>query len=124
MQREYGVDITDLWRGRLSLRRLVVLIQGLPSTSRFARIYSDADELFAVWSLSDLLLARVHDELAALRWQWESAHLDTKKQRPRAQPTPITPEVGGSRRADVIPLVSPHKLGGFIDDDTGRHAHG
>lgn len=30
LQRYYGVDLGDLWRGRMSMRRCMVLIAGLP----------------------------------------------------------------------------------------------
>lgn len=36
-QSEYGLDLSDLWRGRLTLRRVWVLISQLPAGSRFAR---------------------------------------------------------------------------------------
>lgn len=33
MQRYYGVDLLDMWRGRVSMRRISVLVRGLPAGS-------------------------------------------------------------------------------------------
>lgn len=124
LQRYFHVDICDVWRGTLSLRKVRVLIEALPADSRAARAIAGVEGELVHWSLSDALLGRLADELAALRWQWESAHLP-KGQRPRKQPVSVLPtkRAGAlsarpeSTDADVIPLVSPHKLGGFINDD-------
>lgn len=119
LQRYYRVDLCDLWRGLLSPRRLRVLIQHLPVDSPSARALAEVDGPLAYWSLTDALLGRATDELALLRWQWESAHL-AKHQRPRKQPPSVLPELRKRPHgtdADVIPLVSPHRLGTFIHED-------
>lgn len=50
--RVYGVDLLDLWRGRLTPRRLLVLIRGLPPGSALGRAMggdvSLSDEVTAV----------------------------------------------------------------------------
>ncbi|WGH21088.1 tail assembly chaperone [Arthrobacter phage Cassia] len=53
LQRFYGVDLADYWRGELSPRRLSVLIQQLPPTSATARHFANADG----WDLHAFLLA-------------------------------------------------------------------
>lgn len=120
MQRIYAIDVCDFWRGKLSLRRLRVLIEHLPTDSATLRALAGIDSQLASWSLSDLLLGRLIDETSLLRWQWESAHLSKTSQQ-RRQPQSVLPDVktrvSTSADADVIPLVSPHKLGGFIDED-------
>lgn len=132
MQREYQVDVCDLWRGTLSLRKLRVLLDGLPADSKTARAFAEIDDELASWSLTDALLGRLADELALLRWQWESAHL-AKHQRPRKQPVSVLPKraAGASLArsaqqgdADVIPLVSPHRLGAFITEDESEAPRG
>lgn len=132
LQQHYQVDLTDLWRGTLTLRRLWVLIQGLPADSRavyaMATTGEDAGPL-ASWRLGDVLLGRVADELALLRWQWESAHLDPKKQRPRPQPPSVLPEWNPGAASKDVPVVSPHALGGFVNTDDPTppeevHPHG
>lgn len=37
LQRYYGVDLTGLWRGELTMRRALVLIRGLPPGAGFFR---------------------------------------------------------------------------------------
>lgn len=120
MQRHYQVDLADLWRGQLSLRRLRVLVTYLPPDSLTARAVGGVDDgPLAGWDLSDVLVGRVADELALLRWQWESAHIDTKKTQPRKRPPSILPDVSPTPTTDPerAPVVSPHRLGGFLNDD-------
>lgn len=127
MQRYFNVDVLDLWRGKLSLRKLRVLLTYLPADSLAARQIAGFDDELSQWSLGDVLLARVSDELALFRWEWESAHL-AKGQRARKQPDSVLPQrrsgtnlASPARDADVIPLVSPHSLGSFIHDDGSEH---
>lgn len=118
MQRYYHLDLTGLWRGELSLRRLRVLLDHLPANCRTAVAIEGLEgNPWAHWSLTDTLLGRLTDELAAYRWQWESSH--SKNGRPvRRPPESVLPEVPRrARGADVIPLVSPHSLGAFINDE-------
>lgn len=101
------------------MRKLRVLVERLPVDSATMRAFADIDSQLALWKLSDILIGRLVDETTLLRWQWESAHL-AKGQRPRRQPSSVLPDVTSrisSSSADVIPLVSPHRLGGFIEDD-------
>lgn len=115
VQRYYGIDIADLWRGSLSLRRLYVLIERLPVDSIAARrIASEGDDTLAGWTLRDVLLARVVDEIAALRWQFETALLTKHKH--RRPPQSVLPKVPEPERSNVVPLVSAHQLGEFMSD--------
>lgn len=126
MQRYYGIDTTDLWRGTLSLRRLRVLLDGLPPDclTAYAIAGQDLTAGLAGWRLNDLLLGRLVDEVAIHRWQWESAHRDPKKSgRHRPAPDSVLPDVHDAvptrdapARPKVIPLVSPHALGGFVNN--------
>lgn len=122
MQQRYGVNLVDLWRGTLSLRRVRVLLDHLPVDSASARVLADVDGPLASWTLHEALLGRVADELALLRWQWESAHLG-KNQRPRKQPPSVLPEAPRTPRpagkAEDVPVVSPHRLGDFINEEEG-----
>jgi hypothetical protein len=116
-----GVDLTDLWRGRLTLRQVRVFVEGLPVDSRTVYALGGMDELTG-WRLADLLVGRMVDELAAFRWQWETAHRE--RGAARRAPGSILPDlgshrpaVGAARRqetARVVPLVSAHSLGGFV----------
>lgn len=53
---EYGVDVLDLWRGGLSLRRLAVLVSQLPSGSRVWAIEQGVPH---GWTLTDFLLTDI-----------------------------------------------------------------
>lgn len=44
LARYYQIELADLWRGRLSLRRLFVLIRWLPYESAVASIERDLTE--------------------------------------------------------------------------------
>lgn len=120
LRREYGEDLCDLWRGKLTLRKLRVYLDGLPITSATTRAMAGMDPThpLAQWSLTDVLVARLVDEVAAHRWQWETAH--SKPGRRRKPPESVMPEPPRTPRAEpdsnVIPLVSPHKLGNFVND--------
>lgn len=118
MQRVYGVDLVDLWRGRLTLRKLRVLLLNLPPDSATAHAVAEVElGALAGWRLGDVLLGRVADELALLRWQWEAAHLDPKKTTHRKQPPSVLPELQtASPDPSAIPVVSPHRLGSFVYD--------
>ncbi|MFG2228032.1 hypothetical protein [Streptomyces sp. NPDC048644] len=56
----FGVDLLDVWRGRLSLRRVHVLIQSLIKKPGRSTFLAQVDES-ASWSVMDHLLARVSD---------------------------------------------------------------
>lgn len=53
MQRVYGLDLADLWRGKLSLRKLAVLVSHLPPGSAVWTVETDLDY---GWTLTDILL--------------------------------------------------------------------
>lgn len=49
----YGLDLVDLWRGRLSLRKLSALVTHLPPGSA---VWSTETDLDYGWTLTDILL--------------------------------------------------------------------
>jgi hypothetical protein len=121
VQREYRVDLTDLWRGSLSLRRVRVLLDRLPPDCATAYVLSGVD--LVGWRLRDLLLARLTDELALYRWEWEAANGDGKRHRP--PPDSVLPELPRSpAELRVVPTVSPHSLGSFVHDSQEVSPHG
>lgn len=77
-----GVDLADLWRGRMSFRRLGVILAHLPGDSAYSTAVREAmtpEDWDAVeaeppsdkhgrWSRTDFLLARAGDHLANLVW--------------------------------------------------------
>ena len=76
--RYFQVDLLDLYRGRLSLRRLRVLINALPPD---AAIYRRNDE-HGGWTVTDHLLATVIDALGAVGYySLVGPHVDPKRLR-------------------------------------------
>lgn len=71
--RYYGVDLADLWRGELSLRRLSVLLNALPPDSAIARW---ANTEAPGWDVQDFLLADIY---AAITGQQHPARPDPLK---------------------------------------------
>lgn len=76
-----GVDILDVWRGEVSLRRCRVLIDTLPPGSALLRSFSDDDG----WGVTDYLLAQLIDVAMIGNW----LQTDTKKsKKPKRFPRP------------------------------------
>jgi hypothetical protein len=116
LQRFYGVALTDLWTGHLSLRRLRVLLDHLPPDCATAYAITGTDPgPLRGWSLGDALLGRLVDELSAYRWQWETSH--QSKGTTRRAPGSVLPRLTGHPTDAEVPLVSPHQLGGFINEE-------
>jgi hypothetical protein len=74
LQRWYGVDVRDLYRGGLTYRRLLVLVENLPADSAVAAIVAkevqdpQAPEYERQWTISEHMLAAILDQLAVLSW--------------------------------------------------------
>ena len=96
--RYYSIELVDLWRGRLSFRRLALLIRHLPSDSwtqtklrdenenELVEPDTDAPRSFGPWALENYQLAQLRDEIAALRFV--VAHTAGNKDYPEPAPTP------------------------------------
>lgn len=87
----------DLFTGRLTWRRLLVLLRGLPAGSRLA----SARDPRAAWTRSEQLAAHaadntalVADELALLRWMYGTVHGRKGKRPNRPEPYPRLPRPG------------------------------
>ncbi len=68
-----GIDIADWHQGRMSSRRLLVLIDALPDDSAFWRERRDGD-----WSAQEYINAAVVNELRLLRADQAAIHADNK----------------------------------------------
>ncbi|GAA0406196.1 hypothetical protein [Streptomyces luteireticuli] len=73
----FGVDLLDLWRGRLSLRRLGVLIKSLLAKPGQSTLLAALDES-AAWSVQEHLTARVSDALEISNYLFIKANSETK----------------------------------------------
>ena len=83
--RHYGVDLLDWHRGRLSSRRLAVLVRHLPRDSAtLDGLHGEA----AQWSVTDYLLASVVDQLAEANWMFATVNRDEDAD-PLEYPKPV-----------------------------------
>jgi hypothetical protein len=83
--RYYGVDLLDYHRGRLSRRRLRVLIQHLPKDAALVRAIHGEE---AEWGLTEHLLAAAVDQLAAGNWMFAAVNTAEDADPPQ-RPDPI-----------------------------------
>ncbi|RVU27434.1 hypothetical protein EOT10_09735 [Streptomyces antnestii] len=79
------MDLLDWYRGRLSSRRLAVLLRHLPRDSALAHsLHGEAAE----WATTDHLLAAVVDQLAEANWMFATVNRD-EDSNPLDPPQPI-----------------------------------
>jgi hypothetical protein len=57
-----GIDIFDWYTGKMSSRRLLVLIERLPESGAFKTALRDGD-----WTLQEILLTAVYNQIHAMR---------------------------------------------------------
>ncbi|MEU5043029.1 hypothetical protein AB0G40_19165 [Streptomyces griseorubiginosus] len=95
MLRHYGVDLLDWHRGRLSSRRLRVLVEHLPPDSSFARAVHGEQ---AEWTVTDHLLAAVVDHLAVANWMFATVHRDEDTE-PAEYPEAVPRPGGGNTQS-------------------------
>ncbi|WP_405535736.1 hypothetical protein OG787_18025 [Streptomyces sp. NBC_00075] len=92
--RYYGTDLLDWHRGRLSSRRLAVLVKHLPRDCALNReLHGEAAE----WTVTDHLLAATVDHLAAANWMFASVNSAEDADPPELPvpvPRPDDPRVG------------------------------
>ncbi|OEJ25553.1 hypothetical protein AR457_14835 [Streptomyces agglomeratus] len=79
------MDLLDWHRGRLSTRRLAVLVRHMPRDSAVARaLHGEAAE----WSVTDYLLATTVDQLAEANWMFATVNQDEDAE-PLEYPAPV-----------------------------------
>ena len=94
MQRFYGVDLGDLWRGVLTPRRATVLMVNLPPGAALWR----AMDVSGAWTTGEHLAAHAADALAVANWQRSKAGSEGRK-----APEPLPrPGVEGVKSATVM----------------------
>ena len=74
LRREYGIDLLDFWRGRLSFYELCAYLSGLPPECPTARRLSGLAEAGDGWSTEALLLGGILD---ATRNAWAEKPVDS-----------------------------------------------
>ncbi|MEV6478207.1 hypothetical protein [Streptomyces sp. NPDC051657] len=92
------MDLLDWHRGRLTSRRLAVLVKHMPRDSAVAQeLHGEASE----WHVSDYLLAAAVDHLAAANWMFASVNTDEDaEQPPPPVPVPRPGEASAGAAAD------------------------
>lgn len=115
MQRYYGVDLLDLYRGTLSIRKLSALVSGLPRGSAL-HIAMRGEE--AMWGTSDYLLAAAVDHLAVANWLYVQTHSKKGANNPRPDPIP-RPGTKPKQRNDSRRFASAKEVSAFISRVTG-----
>jgi hypothetical protein len=113
--RFYGVDLLDHYRGRLTARRLRVLIQHLPVESALVRALHGEE---AQWGLTEHLLASAVDQLAAGNWMFATVHTPEDGSPPR-RPEPV-PRPGLATAEETSPAASPEQIAAFFGTGAGR----
>jgi hypothetical protein len=97
--RHYGVDLLDWHRGRLSSRRLAVLVRHMPRDSALARaVHGEA----ADWDVSDYLLAAAVDHLAESNWMFATVNQDEDAEA-LEYPAPVPRPDGGEAEEPAPP---------------------
>lgn len=122
LQRYHGIELSGLWTGELSWRRLGALIRPLPPESAFKTALRNAapvEELkekvadvaadYGPWSQTDMLLAEMIDTLRWLQWaKTKDAAAEPPKNAPTPYPRPGVdrkPASGGPLSAEVVDLL-------------------
>jgi hypothetical protein len=104
-----GVDLADLWHGRLSWRRVGVLLAGLPTHgTALARALTGTDA--GEWTVTDYLLAEVVDAARLNVWATAQVNSTRRIKQPDPLPRPGDGDAGssipGSSRAAVRAFFS------------------
>jgi hypothetical protein len=124
LQRYYGIDLRDLWRGGLSLRRVRVLLDHLPSESHWATMLrahapakpmSKPDMSAVPWSTTHELLATLVDSTREVAWTLTAVNAKKKPKPPAPFPRP-----GVKPRRRPISPENRARIQGWIDSPHRR----
>ncbi|MFF9868495.1 hypothetical protein ACF1G0_24355 [Streptomyces sp. NPDC013953] len=97
------MDLLDWHRGRLSSRRLAVLVRHMPRDSALARaLHGEAAE----WGVSDYLLAAAVDHLAESNWMFATVNQDEDAEA-LEYPKPVPRPDGGEAEESAPPESGP-----------------
>jgi len=113
--RFYGVDLLDYHRGRLTPRRLRVLIRHLPKEAALVRALRGGEDV--EWGLAEHLLAAAVDQLAAGNWLFATAHTPEDRDPPE-RPEPV-PRPGLDTPAAETPTATPAQIAAFFGTSPG-----
>lgn len=66
LRREYGIDLLDFWRKRLSFFELCGYLAGLPADCATVRLMQDRPREVEGWSLTNVLLGQLLDTVRGM----------------------------------------------------------
>ncbi|MDJ0465193.1 hypothetical protein [Streptomyces sp. H27-C3] len=101
------MDLLDWHRGRLSSRRLAVLVKHMPRDSAVVR---DLHGESAEWSVTDYLLATTVDQLAESNWMFATVNQDEEAE-PLEYPVPVARPSGDSADESEATGTAPEDAG-------------
>ncbi|MEV5606814.1 hypothetical protein [Streptomyces sp. NPDC052225] len=113
------MDLLDWYRGRLTTRRLAVLVRHLPRDSALTReLVGEAAE----WTVTDHLLAHIADQLAEANWMFATVNRDEDTD-PIEYPAPFprpgaedSPSAAAPEAEPALQRPSPAELTRFFSD--------
>ena len=91
MQRYYGIDLLDFWRGNITYRQLLVYVYHMPVESRTSSLLSEKPEL-QEWGLTQYLLGFIADRLADLNFAYAQVHTEEKQRNKLRPPESVLPD--------------------------------
>lgn len=97
-----GIDLLDLWRGRLSFRRVELLIRHLPGDSKtFRAMNPDAAEI-ATWDIGHYLQAIEIDLIGQAHFQnWEPIERPHQRVEKRRRADSLSRALEAQRRRQI-----------------------
>ncbi|QUI30684.1 hypothetical protein H9W91_07295 [Streptomyces alfalfae] len=111
----FGVDLLDLWCGRLSLRRIHVLINSLMHKAGRSTLLAVLDET-TLWGSTEHMLARISDALELSNYLFIKANTSEDAEEmplPTPLPRPGVPEESEPQTPD-FQFASGEELSNFF----------
>lgn len=105
MLAEYQIDLLDLWRGDLSIRRLSILVDNLPAGNAIERAIDPESAAWASGEITPYILAAAHGiETPGRKSKKRSRVEQVKESKRRAEPAEITePESSPEADGQLVP---------------------
>lgn len=101
-----GIDLLDFYRGKISLRRLLVFVSELPRSSRtITELLSREHGALVEWDQKDYMLADLIDSVRVSNY-WLEQNVQMKTDNPR---TPKKPVPAYRPKADVDTAPETHE---------------
>lgn len=93
-----GFDLLDMWRGKLTPRKVDVLIRGLPPDSATRMAMNEGEPL---WGRTDHILADLVDAMNSNTWVLANHEAAKKDRSPFPEPYPRPGMVAPSKKREI-----------------------